>query len=79
MSDIPARHRAPCAFCKQPLDTRAGRGSYREVAGWEPLRTGGGANKIAAGVRTGRYAHKYCVDLAKRVGPFEQLEMSLNE
>lgn len=75
---VPTRYRAPCAFCGEPVDIRAGRGGYREVSGWEPLRTGGGGNTTALAVRTGRYAHNTCIDV-ERVQPvtWTQLEMDL--
>lgn len=67
MSDVPARFAAECMFnCADgPVDTRAGHGAYREVSGFEPIRKGGGGNTVKFAQRTGRYAHKLCVEKAE--------------
>ena len=62
---IPARYAAPCAFCHEPVDTRPGRGSYREERGWAPIRTAGGTSSLALREASGRFACKACVEVAK--------------
>jgi hypothetical protein len=42
--------RSRCCYCGQPCDPR-----YREVTGWEQVRSQGGANRIIARTETGRY------------------------
>lgn len=37
-------------------------GTYYEVTGWEQVREHGGANKIAKRQRTGKAAHKSCME-----------------
>lgn len=49
-----------CEFCGE--DTRGGVGDYFEVVGWEQVRESGGANKITKRKRTGKVAHKHCMD-----------------
>ena len=76
MSDTPARFRSLCVWCSDPVDIRPGRGGYREVAGWEPLRHGGGGNTVKLPVRTGRYAHATCLEVERtRPKGWEQLSM----
>lgn len=50
-----------CALCDQPIHGGA-LGHYRMVVGWEQIRRGGGANKIARREETGDWAHRGCVD-----------------
>lgn len=49
-----------CDLCGE--DVREYVGSYFEVNGWEQVREGGGANKIAKRKRTGKVAHKNCME-----------------
>jgi hypothetical protein len=65
---VPPQYAAPCAFpgCDLGMvDTRPGHGGYRETLGWEPIRSGGGGNVNRLATRTGRYAHRLCIDKAK--------------
>jgi len=59
---VPARFRAPCHFCREPVDTRPGGGAYREERGWAPVRKAGGTSSLALRRESGRFAHKVCVD-----------------
>ena len=77
---IPARFSADCAFCADPVDTRPGRGAYREVSGWEPIRSAGGGNALAQRQTTGRFAHRVCLDVARirrADQPWTQLELEV--
>jgi len=47
---------APCSFCGAPSNPQ-----YREVRGWEQLRSGGGLNKVIARAPTGRVACDRCM------------------
>ena len=63
---VPRQFQAPCMFgCADgPVDIRPGRGAFREVTGWAPIRSGGGSNEVRLPVYTGRYAHRLCIDKA---------------
>lgn len=50
-----------CEFCDEPV-LNGGVGTYYEITGWEQVREHGGANKIALRQRTGKVAHKFCMD-----------------
>jgi len=71
MTYIPPQYAHPCAFgCEDgPVDVRPGHGAYREVSGWEPIRSGGGGNTVMHAVRTGRYAHRLCVEKDMHTDP----------
>lgn len=49
-----------CDLCDEPVTVIVG--SYFEVTGWEQVREKGGANKIAKRKRTGKIAHKRCME-----------------
>ena len=51
-----------CWFCSKIVDTGGG-GWYRQVSGWEQVRSAGGANKIALRQTRGNVAHAHCVEL----------------
>ncbi len=50
-----------CIECGLEINIRAKSGWMREITGWEEVRKGGGANKIANRETTGRVAHPYCL------------------
>ncbi len=50
-----------CVSCGEPVNVRSA-GWYRQVTGWEQVRTGGGANKIALREPTGQVMHLACMD-----------------
>lgn len=50
-----------CPWCNETVDTRRS-GAMRRIIGWEEIRSGGGANKIAYREEVGVWAHKPCVD-----------------
>lgn len=49
-----------CEYCGEPVTAIVG--SYFEISGWEQVREKGGANKIAKRKRTGKIAHKRCME-----------------
>lgn len=53
-----------CMFCGKPVDSSTP-GSYREVRGWERVRSDGGANAITERQETGRVACRHCIDMRK--------------
>ena len=56
-----------CVVCGDEVNVRSA-GWYRQVTGWEQVRGGGGANKIALRETTGQLMHLACMD-KKRMAP----------
>lgn len=50
----------PCWRCGRPVDPTTV-GAYREVIGWERVRSGGGANSIVMRSETGRVGCPACI------------------
>lgn len=54
-----------CEFCKEPI--KPGQtGTFRYVEGWMQFRSGGGGNAVALPKLHDRFAHRTCIDSAKR-------------
>jgi len=59
--EIPARYRAACEFCDQPVDVRS-TGVFQHTSGWVMNRTGGGGHGVSLPERANRWAHGHCVE-----------------
>jgi hypothetical protein len=51
-----------CLFCAEEVTSTDSRSVVREVSGWEPVRSHGGANHVINRKPSGRVAHKTCLD-----------------
>ena len=56
-----------CVVCGDTVDVHQS-GWYRQVIGWEQVRSQGGANKISIRQTTGQVMHFACMD-KKRMTP----------
>lgn len=75
---IPARYAAPCEFCRQTVDTRPSRGTYRFESGWALIRTAGGTSSLALREASDRFACKPCIEVQK-VAPVTWEQLSFDD
>ena len=67
----PELHSPICEVCGTAVNHHRHDGSVAaSISGWEVLRAEGGANSITHRQRTGKWAHKACLDGSRFQGTF---------
>lgn len=63
---MPAPHATvPCHFCQHPVHPGAV-GTFERVTGWGEFRSDGGMNAVRLAEHHREFAHRTCIDRAKR-------------
>lgn len=61
-----------CHFCQQPVSPDSP-GTFKLITGWVEVRTQGGGHAVAMPGPPQAFAHRHCVERAKRGGDQQSL------